>query len=68
MTPRATKHWLSACHTDYQAVDFWSQCIGDTEADMNGYSDQGTTALMDPEASDALGSGREIKQLVQDEV
>ena len=35
---------------------------------MNGYSDQGTTALMDPEASDALGSGRENKQLVQDEV
>ncbi len=35
---------------------------------MNGYSDQGTTALMDPEASDALGSGGEIKQLVQDEV
>ena len=35
---------------------------------MNGYGDQGTTALMDPEASDALGSGREIKQLVQEEV
>ena len=51
-----------------QAVDFWSQCIGDTETDMNGFSDQGTTALMDSEASDALGSGREIKQLVQDEV
>ncbi|KAF6221703.1 hypothetical protein HO133_001671 [Letharia lupina] len=49
-------------------VDFWSQCIGDTEADMNGFSEQGTTALLDPEASDVLGSGREIKQLVQDEV
>lgn len=35
---------------------------------MNGFSDQGTAALLDPEASDALGSGREIKQLVQDEV
>ena len=35
---------------------------------MNGYSDPGTTALMDPEASGVLGSGREIKQLVQDEV
>ena len=49
-------------------MDFWSQCIGDTEADINGFSDQGTTALMDSEASGALGSGREIKQLVQDEV
>lgn len=57
-------------YTDYQAVDFWSQCIiGDAEADMNGFSDPGTTALMDPEASDVLGgSGREIKQVVQDEV
>ena len=35
---------------------------------MNGFTDQETTALMDPEASDALGSGREIKQLVQEEV
>ena len=35
---------------------------------MNGFSDQGATASMDPETSDALGSGREIKQLVQDEV
>lgn len=35
---------------------------------MNGFTDQGTAALMDPEASNALGSGREIKQLVQDEV
>ena len=35
---------------------------------MNGFSDQGTPALMDPEAPDALGSRREIKQLVQDEV
>lgn len=35
---------------------------------MNGFSEQGTTALLDPEASDVLGSGREIKQLVQDEV
>ena len=54
--------------SDDQAVDFWSQCIGDMEADMNGYSDQGATALLDPEASDAMGTGREIKQLVQDEV
>lgn len=35
---------------------------------MNGFGDQGTAALMDPEASGALGSGREIKQVVQDEV
>lgn len=35
---------------------------------MNGFTDQGATALMDHEASDALGSGREIKQLVQEEV
>ena len=35
---------------------------------MNGFSDQGTTALMDSESSDALGSGREIKQVIQDEV
>ena len=64
----APRHELPALCTDDQAVDFWSQCIGDTEADMNGFSDQATTALMDPEAPDALGSGREIKQLVQDEV
>ena len=52
------------------AVDFWSQCIGDAEADGNGFGEQGTTALMDAETADALGSGggREIKQLVQDEV
>ena len=49
-------------------MDFWSQCIGDAEADMNGFGDQGTTALMDSEGPDALGSGREIKQVVQDEV
>ena len=35
---------------------------------MNGFSDQGTAGLLDPEASDALGNGREIKQVVQDEV
>ena len=54
----------------YRAVDFWSQCIGDAEADGNGFGEQGTTALMDAETADALGSGggREIKQLVQDEV
>ena len=56
--------------TNCHAVDFWSQCIGDAETDGNGFGDQGTTALMDPETADALGSGSggEIKQLVQDEV
>ena len=56
--------------TDYCVVDFWSQCIGDAEVDGNGFGEQGTTALMDAETADALGSGggREIKQLVQDEV
>ena len=51
-------------------MDFWSQCIGDAEADGNGFGEQGTTALMDAETADALGSGggREIKELVQDEV
>lgn len=68
-------HGLSCCFIlfivlTHRAVDFWSQCIGDTEVDGNGFGEQGTTALMDAETADALGSGggREIKQLVQDEV
>lgn len=50
------------------SVDFWSQDTGETETAVNGLSSQGPVIMVDPEDPGALGSGREIKELVQDEV